>query len=129
MRARLSVFPCEAAITSSRYLQGKAETHVWLPGAAFMQRTEVWCASAGSPRGAARRAGVRKAPLEAAFAPPPSAGATICPAKTICMSRFVHVQTNGADPLLEYVPDAPQAISALSPRTTGSVNQDPMPIE
>jgi len=28
------------------------ETHVWPPGAAFMQRTEVWCARDGSPPGA-----------------------------------------------------------------------------
>jgi hypothetical protein len=93
----ISVFPWEAAITLSSYLQGKAEICVRLPGAAFMQRTEVWCASAGLPPGAVGRAGVRKAPPVTALAPHPSAGATVWPAKAICMSRFVPVRTNGYD--------------------------------
>jgi hypothetical protein len=78
----MSVFRCEVATTFSSYLQGWLETHVWLPGAAFMQRTEVWCASSGSPPGAANRPGVRKVPMVAAFTPLPSAGATVLPCES-----------------------------------------------
>ncbi len=42
---------------------------VFQAGAAFMQHTDVWCASAGSPHGAARRDRVRKALTVAALAP------------------------------------------------------------
>jgi hypothetical protein len=70
---------------------GKAEIRVWSPGAKFMQRTEVWCASIGLPPGVACRAGVRKAPVEVAPAPRPSAGTTVCATKTKSMGRFVHL--------------------------------------
>jgi hypothetical protein len=72
------------------YLQGKAGIRVWPPGAVYMQRTEVWCASSGSPPGAASRAAVREAPRATAVMPSPSAGPTVTPATTICMCRFVH---------------------------------------
>jgi hypothetical protein len=73
---------------------------VWLPSAAFMRRIEVWCASVGLPPGAACRPGVRKAPMVAAVTPHLSAGATVSPVKRICMFRFVHLQTNGAETFL-----------------------------
>ncbi|WP_239482769.1 hypothetical protein [Paraburkholderia sp. C35] len=69
---------------------GKAEIRVWPPGAAFMQRTEVRCTSAGSPPGAASRTGVRWASLVTVATPCPSAGTTVTPATQICMNRFVH---------------------------------------
>jgi hypothetical protein len=93
--ARLSVFRYGVAITPSSYLQGRAGIRAWLPGAALMRRTEAWYSSIGSPPGAARRPGVRKAPLVAVATSHPAAGATVSPAMTICMCRFVHLQTNG----------------------------------
>lgn len=85
---------CEAAITPLSYLQRNAETCVLLLGAVFLQRTKVWCSSIGSPPGAARRAGVRKAPSEAARGAP-SAEGSVCPATAICVSRLPHALTNG----------------------------------
>jgi hypothetical protein len=55
---------------------------VRLSDMSFMQRTEVWCASAGSPSEAVCRPGVRKVPMVAAHSPRSSAGTTVCPAKS-----------------------------------------------
>lgn len=93
--------------------QGKAGIRVWLLGAPFLRRTEVWCAGIGSPPWAVRRPGVRKAHMVAAFAPLASAEATVCTAKTVCVRRFVHFQANGFEL-------ARRLHRGLTPYTSGS---------
>ena len=83
--------------------------------------TEVLCASVGSPHDAARRAGVQKVPLVTALALLPSAGATVCPAQAVCVSRFVQVQTNGDGvvPLSRRVTHVRSSVSCCSRDVAG----------